>query len=584
MSLETKSVWEEKTLDSLTGGINLSQRSENLDDSESPRVLNLYTRRDELLVDTGYTPFLSPVRGVPRREIQFFFTDGTDIPCLITNDTFYVKVGEQWQYPQGGDGTATDMAVAGVASDLTIKVTDDTGFSDGDFIGIELDDGTQHQTTINGAPVANVITITDALPSASAIGKYVCRAPVLQGNDGEQISFVIASSVNWLIFTNGVDAAQRFDGTDLVPLPGTPNGGNTVCKALALYKFYLFMINTVEGVTTRPQRARWSELANYISWPANNFIDFVDTEDLAITAEVLGPYLVIYKQKTIIRCSHVGTAAKTFNFDTTITTEGVNGVLSVIALEKEHYFWGQSGIYNYKGGFDITDVSLKVWELLFGTDNVINPSFANRVIGMYIKELGEIWFHYPDVTSEYPNNTLRYDTENQVWMPRQFNNSISGFGFFFITTTRTWNDLIGTWNDQDWIWDSTKVSANSPTVLLLNDTEFQVFEYDYLTGTDNLVDINFEYQTKDFYHPDNLMRFDQIMLEAKGTTLNLQYSLDRGNTWVTIYSQMDLHATYEIYNIGFQFVGKRVRLRVTGSGSGFGIRWFGFRWRPESQH
>jgi len=67
----------------------------------------------------------------------------------------------------------TAMKVAGVATDLTIDVDSITGLTTGDYIGIALDDGTSHWTTINGAPAGDTVTITDALPSAVAIDNKV---------------------------------------------------------------------------------------------------------------------------------------------------------------------------------------------------------------------------------------------------------------------------------------------------------------------------------------------------------------------------------------------------------------------------
>ena len=67
----------------------------------------------------------------------------------------------------------TDIKVAGVATDLTIDVDSITGLTTGDYIGIALDDGTSHWTTINGAPAGDTVAITDALPSAAAIDNKV---------------------------------------------------------------------------------------------------------------------------------------------------------------------------------------------------------------------------------------------------------------------------------------------------------------------------------------------------------------------------------------------------------------------------
>lgn len=68
---------------------------------------------------------------------------------------------------------STTMKVAGVATDLTIDVNSITGMTTADYIGIELDDGTMHWTTINGAPSGDTVTITVALPSAAAISNTV---------------------------------------------------------------------------------------------------------------------------------------------------------------------------------------------------------------------------------------------------------------------------------------------------------------------------------------------------------------------------------------------------------------------------
>lgn len=67
----------------------------------------------------------------------------------------------------------TTLSVAGVATNTTITVSDVTGITDGDYIGIALDDSTMHWTTVNGSPVGSVVTITDALTGAAAISNTV---------------------------------------------------------------------------------------------------------------------------------------------------------------------------------------------------------------------------------------------------------------------------------------------------------------------------------------------------------------------------------------------------------------------------
>lgn len=65
------------------------------------------------------------------------------------------------------------LSVAAVATDTTITVDDGTKFSASDNIGVVMDSGTIHWTTVNGAPVGNVVTLTDAMPAAAAIDSVV---------------------------------------------------------------------------------------------------------------------------------------------------------------------------------------------------------------------------------------------------------------------------------------------------------------------------------------------------------------------------------------------------------------------------
>jgi hypothetical protein len=71
------------------------------------------------------------------------------------------------------DYAKTEMATAGVATDTTLVVDSITGFTNGDFIGIETDNGDIHWTTINGVPAGTSIVITTGLDYASAVDSHV---------------------------------------------------------------------------------------------------------------------------------------------------------------------------------------------------------------------------------------------------------------------------------------------------------------------------------------------------------------------------------------------------------------------------
>lgn len=91
---------------------------------------------------------------------------------LPVSDTNTVLLG-----PSGGHATLsydhTLVAVAAVETDTTIEVEDAAAFSASDYIGVEMDDGTMHWTTINGAPAGDVITLTAALTQDVPVGAHV---------------------------------------------------------------------------------------------------------------------------------------------------------------------------------------------------------------------------------------------------------------------------------------------------------------------------------------------------------------------------------------------------------------------------
>ena len=79
--------------------------------------------------------------------------------------------------PTGDHATAsyvrTTLTAAAAASANSLTVSSITDISASDYIGIELDDGTLHWDTVNGAPSGSTVAITTGLASAAASGRYV---------------------------------------------------------------------------------------------------------------------------------------------------------------------------------------------------------------------------------------------------------------------------------------------------------------------------------------------------------------------------------------------------------------------------
>ena len=72
-----------------------------------------------------------------------------------------------------GEYVTTTLTAASATSDTTLTVASITGISDTNPIGVVLDDGSIHWTTVNGSPSGVTVTITTGVASNAASGRRV---------------------------------------------------------------------------------------------------------------------------------------------------------------------------------------------------------------------------------------------------------------------------------------------------------------------------------------------------------------------------------------------------------------------------
>lgn len=121
-----------------------------------PDVMSHAVRKLQMLIK------LYTIKGLKlwkQKEFTLFLTDGensysigpTGDECTLTSEI--VK---------------TEIRVAAVATDTIIQVDSTTGMVLGDRIGIELDDGTMHWTTISSVTDGDTLVLTAAIPTGDA--------------------------------------------------------------------------------------------------------------------------------------------------------------------------------------------------------------------------------------------------------------------------------------------------------------------------------------------------------------------------------------------------------------------------------
>ena len=108
--------------------------------------------------------------------VKFLMTKGADI-WLRDEITLFLTPSSQ-SYSLGTANAAstyveTTLSAAAASSATSLTVTNSTGMTAADNVGIKLDDNTIHWTTIVSVDSATAITITAGIASAAASGKNV---------------------------------------------------------------------------------------------------------------------------------------------------------------------------------------------------------------------------------------------------------------------------------------------------------------------------------------------------------------------------------------------------------------------------
>lgn len=585
--------WTYHEIDNLDGGVKSNIDSRRIPDNASPYSMNANFVHGHAHIDYGFATFGDTVRGAVKLVRQFDRNDGTNELLMVTDLTFYkyVSAVTQWQYISNGTDTTLTADASGGATSIT--VADITGFADGEHIGIALDDGTQHKTTVNGTPAGFTINFDDALPGSGVVatsGNAVVEAVLLAGSNDYGVHSCPFPANDWFIFTNNVDNVKRYNGTDCVDVPNLPSSGDTQCRAVALFNNYLLLINTTEGVSSYPQRVRWCDTGDPTNWTTGNagYEDLYDSDDHLITALDLGPYLIVYRDKSIVRGIFNNTEEEIFAFEPMITDRGCVSVWGAVKVQNYHIVVDKEEIYKYQGGLTTSEVDENIHNLVFGEDGDIEGSQTDKVFTMYSHFLEQVWIFYPVLGDTYPTKVIKYRPDENIWTFRNLPIAMRTIEEYISSNNPIWSELAGSWEDQTWSWSDRASSAGIPSYIVgTNDPATPANNisavYGLTIADDFGTSIAFEVQTKDFGDPRFDIAWDYFDVFFEGSNLNVSISHDRGATWTLLGTYTNAGEPTEPERIDYQCVGHYTRLKFHSSGGGIHLESLGFSWRIESE-
>ncbi len=470
------------------------------------------------------------------------------------------------------------------AGGATLNVADITGFTNGKYIGVILDDGSQHQTTINGVPAGTSIVMTDVIPVGRSApnAAAVVEAVELSGSAAIPVHMVSWPPDDWVVFTNGVDVPQRWDGTDCTDIPGLSALTLTTARTVSVFKYQIHLGNVTEAGVGYPQRIRYCAIGGPSTWNSGTagFADLWDTDDPILRLALLGGKQIIYRGHAIVRQEYLGTAANLYGYYPITVGIGIIGTLALSNSGPVHVFMDAENVYEFDGNA-VTAIGDPIATGLLIDGGDITPEQRGRTCALHLHTLNEDWFIVPTAGESVPNVLYRYSRRYKSWSTRAFANKISAIGEYARDTSLTWVAAPGTWTDYAYPWGYTGLLTNATTALLCIGDGTSVVEYDVITPTDNGTGIAYTVATKDFSVPDAKIRFDSVEVLASGGAFVIQYSIDGGSSYTTLgTASASIERTPQRFYK--QFVAERFRLKITGTASGFQLGWLRVRFRPES--
>lgn len=338
----------------------------------------------------------------------------------------------------------------------------------------------------------------------------------------------------------------------------------------------LLLLNTREnagGWADFPIRARWSAQGDITDWPVENYTDLTGdaTQILGMTNH-FGEYGLIYKQRSIYSIIPTGTG-EPFIFRRAVPNLGPASGASIATFGSLVIFLGESGIYRYRFGEEPIDISRPVKHLVFDRIAGMNTDSIELCAGYADLTRGIYWLTIPILPGDRPNLLLAYHLETNRWFVSDY--AVSVIGEFFTADSAMWDDYPATQiNNMSGTYASYGTPMGIPLTAVADMTTGNIHVlrnnlYDY-AGTA----VTQFFETREWMYVQSNLRTTSFLFEAAGTSADLYYTVDSGDTW-TFIETVSLTTTFKKYKSTHDIFGERLRYKFVNSTLG---GWFKVRW------
>src|SRR6266576_1571004 len=479
------------------------------------------------------------------------------------------------------------------------------GLAAGSRLGITLQNGQQWQATLS-AVVGSTVTTTSPCPSPGALSGATVVIPLkLNGSLAIQPQMVTFAGLDKIIFSNGVDPLQIYTriGFNLSQLPGLP--AKTTCQSMAVFHESLHIVNLTDTFGSYPGRIRMSDATDPTGWtPGQNGIaalyDLVDTNDAILSVNELGPWLIVYREASIMRGTYLGRPLQTMFWEYMIVGEGISsqGCVAELGTQQPHFVIGTQNIYTYSGGYELIAIGDPIFNKLFFVRGMKNLSKKAVIFCLYVPENNEVLVFFASETEQYPMEALRYSLAAKAWYRRKFTDGFVSASSYS-ANVETWANAVGTWVTDTLPWSSHSTVLGASVMLLCAPLASQLFVYDYAARQDNGTVIPWQMVMKDIGDGDALQRWDSVVFYGEGNDVLVEYALDPPRDTdpaappVVYTPMMDADGAPLMLNFGsgvsrqrltFNEVATYLRLRLSGADPAFSLSWAEIWYGFESEY
>ena len=390
------------------------------------------------------------------------------------------------------------------------------------------------------------------------------EGPIMGATDDDFIDFAVCSELDNLIITqkNRGNIKRYADGGHLVDLGGSPGKAGT-CDWLTPY---LIIGDLEESGTARPQKVKWCDSNALTTWGSGN----AGSKLLAHEASPIKKLLrlneqeMAYKQQSIYSGRVVSTS-EVISWAVLKTNVGLYSARGVAGHQGLHFFMGDDDFY-VNNSIQVESIGRAVRDYIFPRLNTDRPDMS---WAMVVDKFREVWFNVCVGGNDFATERWRYNYDTGFWYFDAIDRLTAGIVYQSVGT-RSWDDLIGTWDEQTFNWDDREGGAAAP-ITIIGDYDGKTYRMTSQTKDNNGVAIDAYHDSVDFTADERASKKDWLECDlwARGTgSVKAYYSKDEGRNWTFINSyELPENFGEDPIKIYFHVKASRLRLRFRNADS-----------------